>query len=191
MKEARSVNDGAAGHSPVFKAVLLYENLAAGARARWFLERLARASGKTVEEQMWNFDVLGIREVRNGAARAARKADVVVVSASGQREFPGAVRAWFDMWLWLLKDENPALLALFDSSATPKGAPIHAYLSCVAQRAGIEFLSAPRPASLFPAVRPKGEAIWPGSVERTLLSLVKDRGRVERSVPSLRKCAAN
>jgi len=58
---ARSVNDGEAGHDPVFKAVLIYENVAAGVRARWFLERLVRASGKTLEEQMWNFDVLGIR----------------------------------------------------------------------------------------------------------------------------------
>ena len=96
---ARSVNDGEAGQDPVFKAVLIYENLAAGARARWFLERLARASSKTLEEQMWNFDVLAIREARNDAASAARKANVVVVSVSGQLELPGAVRAWFDMWL--------------------------------------------------------------------------------------------
>jgi len=170
---ARSVNDGEAGHNPVFKAVLIYENLAAGARARWFLERLARASGKTLEEQMWNFDVLGIREVRNGAASAARKADVVAVSVSGQQELPGTVRAWFDMWLWLLEDENPALLALFDSSATPNAASICAYLSCIAQRAGIEIFSAHRQVSLFPVVRPKEEAIWPESVERALLSSLK------------------
>ena len=69
--------------------------------------------------------------------------------------------------------ESLTNVALFDSSATSKVAPIHAYLSCVTQRAGIEFLSAARPASLFPVVRTKGEAIWPGSVERTLLSLVK------------------
>src|SRR5215471_17976129 len=135
---ACSVNDGVAGYNPVFKAVLIYENVAAGARARWFLEKLARASGKTLEEQMWNFDVLGIREVRNGAASAARKADVVAVSASGQREFPGAVRAWLDMWLWLLEDENPALLALLDSSDSPNVASICAYLGRIAQRAGIE-----------------------------------------------------
>ena len=90
---ADEFTDAEAGQDPAFKAVLIYENVAAGARARWFLERLARASSKTLEEQMWNFDVLGIREVRNRAASAARKADVVAVSASGQREFPGAVRA--------------------------------------------------------------------------------------------------
>jgi hypothetical protein len=170
---ARSVNDGEAGQDPVFKAVLIYENLAAGARARWFLERLARASSKTLEEQMWNFDVLGIREARNGAASAARKADVVAVSVSGQLELPGAVRAWLDMWLWLLEDEDPALVALFDSSARPIVTSICAYLSCMAQRAGIEFFSAHRQVSLFPVVRPKEEAIWPESVERALLSSLK------------------
>jgi hypothetical protein len=156
---ACSVNDGKARQNAVFKAVLVYENVAAGARARWFLARLARASGKRLEEQMWNFDVLGIREVRNGAASAARKADVVAVSVSGQLGLPGAVRAWLDMWLWLLEDENPVLVALFDSSVRPNGAPICAHLSCIAQRAGIEFFSAHTQASLFPIVRPKEEAI--------------------------------
>jgi len=83
---ARSANEGEAEHNRVFKAVLIYENVAAGARAWWFLERLARASGKTLEEQMRNFGVLGIRKVRNEAASAARKADVVGVSPSSQRE---------------------------------------------------------------------------------------------------------
>src|SRR6266481_3386794 len=87
---ARSLNDGQAEPNAVFKAVLIYENVTAGARARCCLERLARESGKTLEEQMWNFDVIGIREARNGAASAARKADVVAVSASGQLEFPGS-----------------------------------------------------------------------------------------------------
>jgi hypothetical protein len=185
---ARSLNDGQAEPNAVFKAVLIYENVTAGARARCCLERLARESGKTLEEQMWNFDVLGIREARNGAASAARKADVVAVSASGQLEFPGAVRAWLDMWLWLLEDENPALLALFDSSATPTVGSVHPYLSRIAQRAGIEFFSAHRQVSLFPAIRPKEEAIWPESVERALLSWLKSRGRAKRSVVSSRKC---
>jgi len=115
----------------------------------------------------------GFGEVRNGAASAARKADVVAVSASRQREFPGAVRAWLDMWLWLLEDENPALLALFDSSDSPNVASICAYLGRIAQRAEIGFFSAHRQLSLFPVVRPKEEAIWPEPVGRALLSWLK------------------
>jgi hypothetical protein len=163
------------GHDTVFKAVLIYENFAAGARALCCLERLARASGKALQEQTWNFEVLGIREARNGAASAARKADVVALSASGQLELPGTVRAWFDMWLWLLEDEKPALLALFDSLATPTVVSISAYLSRIAQRAGIEFFSAHPQVSLFPVVRPKEEAVWPQSVERAMLSWLQNR----------------
>jgi hypothetical protein len=163
------------GHDTAFKAVLIYENFATGARAQCCLERLARASGKALQEQTWNFEVLGIREARNGAASAARKADVVALSVSGQLELPGTVRAWFDMWLWLLEDEKPALLALFDSSATPTVVSISAYLSRIAQRGGIEFFSAHPQVSLFPVVRPKEGAIWPESVERAMLSWLKSR----------------
>jgi hypothetical protein len=79
------------------------------------------------------------------------------------------------MWLWLLEDEKPALLALFDSSDTPTVSSISAYLSRIAQRAGIEFFSAHPQVSLFPVVRPKEEAIWPESVERAMLSWLKGR----------------
>jgi hypothetical protein len=77
------------------------------------------------------------------------------------------------MWLWLLEDEHPALLALLDSSDSPNIASICAYLGRIAQRARIEFFRAHRPLSLFPVVRPKEEAIWPESVERALLSWLK------------------
>jgi hypothetical protein len=119
--------------------------------------------------------VLGIREARNAAVGAARKADVVAVFVSGQLELPATVQAWFDMWLWLLEDENPALIALFDSSAAPNIAPISAYLSCIARRTGIEFFSAHRQVSLFPLVRSEEEGIWPKSIERALLSRLKLR----------------
>jgi hypothetical protein len=94
----------------------------------------------------------------------------VAVSVSGRRELPSAVRAWFDMWLWLLEDENPALVALFDSSAAPNIGPIYAYLSSIARRARIQFFSAHRQVSLFPVFRPREEGIWPESVERALHS---------------------
>jgi hypothetical protein len=162
--------------NPVFRAVLIYENFAAGVRARRFFERLARAWNKPLEEQMWNFAVLGIRETRNAAASAARKADVVAVSVSGQMELPGVIRAWLDMWLWLLEDEKPALLALFDSASTPNVTPIGAHLSCVARSVGIDFFLAYRQVSLSPVVGiagPHQDAIWPKSAEQDLLSWLR------------------
>jgi hypothetical protein len=84
---------------------------------------------------MWNFDVLGIREVRNGAAGAARSADAVILSVSGRTELPGTIRAW----LGLLEKENPVLIALFESPGPRNIASIHAYLSGIARHVGIDF----------------------------------------------------
>jgi len=155
------------------KTVLIHENFTVGARARRFFEGLAHASSISLEEQMWNFAVLGIRDVRNAAASAARKSDVVVIAVSGQKDLPRMVRAWLDMWLWLLEDETPALVALFDSSSGPENACIHVHLSRLAARAGIDFFCAHRQVSLFPAVGvidPNDHGIWPVSVKRELLS---------------------
>ena len=170
---ARPVDDRKAGHNPVLKSVLIYENFAAGVRARRFFESLASESEKTLEEQMWDFDALGIREVRNAAASAARKADVVAVSVSAQQELPGTVRAWFDMWLWLLEGEKPALVALFDSHATQNLVCIRDYLNWIARRAGIEFFVAHRQVPLSPVVRLMEEGIWPKSAEQAVLSCLK------------------
>ena len=68
--------------------MLIHENFALGGRARRFFEGLARASATPLEEQMWNFDVLGIRDMRNAAASAARRSDVVAVAVSGQKDLP-------------------------------------------------------------------------------------------------------
>lgn len=155
------------------KAVLIHENFAVGVRARRFFEGLARASDETLEEKTWNFEVLGIRELRNAAASAARRSDVVAVAMSGQKDLPATVQAWLDMWLWLLEDEKPALLALFDSPSGPNTAPVHAHLSCIAARAGIDFFWAHRQVSLFPVigvVGPDDHEIWPAPVQRELLS---------------------
>jgi hypothetical protein len=114
-RKAPSVKQPGDRRDPLLKAVLIYETFAAGERARGFFEKLTSASGRTLEEQMWSFDALRIRESRNAAASAARKADVVAVSVSVGRELAGTIRAWLDMWLWLLDGEQPALVALFDS----------------------------------------------------------------------------
>lgn len=170
---ARWVKNQRVEHSSMCKTVLIHENFAVGVRARRFFEELTHRSNQTLKEQMWNFDVLGIREMRNAAASAARKSDVVVVAVSGQQDLPGSVQAWLDMWLWLLEDEKPVLVALFDSPSGPDNTRIRAHLSCVAARAGVDFFWAHRQVSLFPVigvVGPDDTGIWPASLERELLS---------------------
>ena len=159
--------------SSALKTVLIHENFAVGVRARHFFEGLARASDKSLQEQIWNFDVLGIREVRNAAASAARRADLAAIAVSGQLDLPSSVRAWLEMWLWLLEDERPIFIAFFDSGSAPDNTRIHAHLSCAAAKAGIDFFCAHRQISLFPVigvVGPHDDGIWPRSLEQELLS---------------------
>jgi hypothetical protein len=162
----------------VLETVLIYENYAVGVRAQPFFQSLAGGLGRTLKEQMWDFGVLGIRQVRNVAASAARRADAVAVVVSGQRDLPGTIRAWLDMWLWLLEDERPPFVALCDSPSAPEFPRIHTHLSCIVARAGIEFLSAQRQISLVPTVGVIGshaDGIWPRSVEQALLAKLSQR----------------
>ena len=106
-------------------------------RARWFCQRLAGALNCALEERMWNFHVLAIREIRNISASAARKADLVVVSVSGHTELPGTIRVWLEMWLMLLRKRRPALVGL--SSSRQKSALVSACLSSISERGGIDF----------------------------------------------------
>jgi hypothetical protein len=124
---------------PLLKAVLIYENFAAGVRVRWFCEKFVRLLDVRLEEANWSFDALGIREIREAAASAARKADVVMLSVSGRKKLPEIIKTWLDMWLWLLDSEDPAFVALFDASAPQYAVSTQAYLSGVAREAGIDF----------------------------------------------------
>jgi hypothetical protein len=181
---ARADRDRGHGANPVFKVVLIYQNFAAGVRARSFFEKLASALDRKLEEQVWTFDALGMREMRNAAASAARKADVVAVSVSAQLQLPGAVRAWFDMWLWILEEEDPVLVALFESSGEPNIVPIHDYLNWVARRARIEFFVAHRHVSSSTVVPLIEEGIWNRTAEQAVLSYLKTKGSVPSTLTS-------
>lgn len=126
---------------PVFQAVMLYENFAAGLDAWRFCKQLVRKLDSAIQQQMWNFHVLGIHEVRNAAVHAATKADMVIISVSGHSELPANVRDWLDLWLWLGEPVDSALVTLFDSPGAPAVATTCTYLQSMARRARIEFFS--------------------------------------------------
>jgi hypothetical protein len=124
---------------PLLKAVLIYENFAAGVRARWFCEKFVRLLNVRLEETNWSFEALEIRKMREAAASAARKSDVVMLSMSGRKKLPGTIKTWLDMWLWLLDNEDPAFVGLFAASAPRHICSIRAYLDSAARDAGIDF----------------------------------------------------
>ena len=75
-KQRRGKARAAAEADPALKAVLIYENLAAGVRARGFLQKLAYASNRTLEEQIWtstrSSPIFGLIADRARARRRAR-----------------------------------------------------------------------------------------------------------------------
>ena len=123
------------------KCVIIYENSGAGKAARQFFERLdAEAGGNCASScELWNFRVLGIRSIRNEAARAALAADVVVFAISDAVQFPRQVKEWIDLWLWLNERGRPAVVALSTrANARNKGGPI-LHLQAAARRNNLSF----------------------------------------------------
>ncbi len=102
-----------------FRIVIIYEDAAAGFHAKRVTDKLLHEIGKDCEpiRNFWNFDVLNIRDVRNASLSVAGAANLVIVSASGERELPAEVEEWLEMWSWLLNDSNGAVTALFNNAA--------------------------------------------------------------------------
>jgi hypothetical protein len=63
---------------------------------------------------LWSFPVLAIPEMRNLAVSAAAAADMVILAVSGKDALPTAIKDWVEMWVWLIEDTHPALVALFE-----------------------------------------------------------------------------
>jgi hypothetical protein len=64
---------------------IIYQGRAAGRRAKYFYENLVRdLRGKYyVNPDLWNFPILAISQIGNLASQVASKADVVILSLSG------------------------------------------------------------------------------------------------------------
>ena len=61
--------------------------------------------------------MLAISDVRNAAASGiARTANLVVESASGERELAPQVGEWLDLWACRIDGSTPALVALFENA---------------------------------------------------------------------------
>jgi hypothetical protein len=128
---------------PQFKVVIIYEDSAAGKRAKHFYDRVIR---EFIDEcnfslELWNFQVLAVAEIGNSAARAAAKADFVILSMHRKAQLPAQTRDWIERWSGLTTDNKSALVALLDQPAMKRGtfASTLDYLRKVADRNGISF----------------------------------------------------
>jgi hypothetical protein len=126
----------------VFKIVIAYENFAAGIRAKKMLERLASELQPDfqINSDVWEFEMLGHRRLREQAATEASEADMIVVSARGDAELPAHVKNWVDGWLPQRRGGLTALVALLDLEEKSSSAQSTcAYLRQVAGKGRMDF----------------------------------------------------
>ena len=128
---------------PKFNAVIIYEDSAAGKRAKHFYDRVIR---KLVDEcdfslKLWNFRVLAVPEIGNSAAKAAAQADFVILSMHRKAQLSVQTRDWIERWSGLITENKSALVALLDQPGMNRGtvASTLNYLRKVADRKGISF----------------------------------------------------
>jgi hypothetical protein len=128
---------------PKFNVAIIYEDGAAGKRAKHFYDRVIRELGDECDFslELWNFQVLAVPEIGNSAAKAAAQADFVIVSMDRKAQLSGQTRDWIERWSGLITDNKSALVALLDQPGIKRGtvASTLDYLRKVADRKGISF----------------------------------------------------
>jgi len=128
---------------PKFNVAIIYEDSAAGKRAKHFYDQVIR---ELVDEcdfslELWNFQVLAVPEIGNSAAKAAAQADFVILSMHRKAQLSVQTRDWIERWSGLITDNKPALVVLLDQRGMKRGtvASTLDYLRKVADRKGISF----------------------------------------------------
>jgi hypothetical protein len=128
---------------PKFNVAIIYEDGAAGKRAKHFYDRVIR---ELVDEcdfslELWSFQVLAVPEIGNSAAKAAAQADFVILSMNGKAELSAQTRDWIERWSGLITDNKSALVALLDQPGMKRAKVASAlyYVRKVADVKGISF----------------------------------------------------
>jgi hypothetical protein len=100
-------------------AMLIYEDLRTGLRAKDVLECTARRLPGTpsLKLAIWRFDVLRETNLRETSLEQASVAVIVLVSAHGRRELPEFVMDWLQQWLQRKSDESRALIVSLDDTS--------------------------------------------------------------------------
>jgi hypothetical protein len=130
---------------PKFNVVIVYEDRAAGRRAKYFYDNLIHELEDECDFslELWSFQVLAISTIGHSAVQVAGQADFVILSLHGKAGLPVEIREWIETWSRLISDSNAALIALIDKPRTRGGsaASTLAYLRSVATRTGIDFFA--------------------------------------------------
>jgi hypothetical protein len=108
---------------PKCKVVIIYEDNAAGRRAKHFCGEVLRelVDACDISLDLWNWQVLGLFQVADTALQAAARADVVILSMHGTAELPATTKDWIERWSQRIADSMPMLVALVTPAKTERG----------------------------------------------------------------------
>ncbi len=123
------------------KVLTLYDDIHAGKKAQATYSRLLKyMTEKTLNHQIWSFNVLSIPEIKKCVAQDAATADVIIVAANQEKCFEPDLRRWFSESLCAKPvDQNCALIALLGSHQQSPH-PERNFLQRVAERAEFQFI---------------------------------------------------
>ncbi|MEK7686428.1 MAG: hypothetical protein AAB466_13515 [Verrucomicrobiota bacterium] len=139
------IEDFSLDYAKPFTILIAYEDAVTLVRAQYIFQHLSQELGDDLKfECFWvKFDELKTADFARRAANSATQADLVVFSAHAGRELPDLVKEWIEIWLPGKNYQESALVALVGlPDDQQRGVtPIHVYLSEVAERAHMDFLS--------------------------------------------------
>jgi hypothetical protein len=124
-------------------ALIIYEDVASGERAKETCQSLPRRLGPNwqLKIELFSFKALRALEIQREAAAAASKANLVIFSCH-QADLPTGVWEWIELFL-RRPDQPTALVALLPSTSN-QAEPrpwVAKYLAGVAQRNGMHYFS--------------------------------------------------
>jgi hypothetical protein len=129
--------------NPAFRILTAYEDIAAGIRAREMSKQLAAELKPELQisHNVWRFELLGHPQLREYASADAVEADLVIISAHGDEELPGHVKAWIGSWLNQRRKGPCALVALLDQEEIVPGIlpPLCVWLRRMAEKGHMDF----------------------------------------------------
>ena len=129
----------------VWSVVVVYEDPAARERAVSFCDQLVTRfwTGFEFAVNWWSFALLDQLAAAREATRNAGGADLIVIAATAEGDFPTPVKGWVEAWLRLRGDREGMLAGLVEPSANPSGweGQKHNYLRNAAHRGAMDYLT--------------------------------------------------
>lgn len=128
---------------PIFRLVLIYEDMASGKRAMRTCQALIDKIGEEFEfrNSLWSFDVLQLSKTQSEAAHEAAAADMIMIAARGTEPLPEFVSRWIENWAGQKRSRRGALVALIETGEhfVRGTSPVHSYLRGIAENAPLDF----------------------------------------------------